>query len=112
MLQGPRQLHPEISPAYAVREPPRSGTLLPRQPPYRPLPSARDAPIVHFSSYAVSGMISLCNVEGRDRESNDGNTMVHLDIYQYRESIMATQLTDIVESSQAERLATGFVFTE
>ena len=25
---------------------------------------------------------------------------------------MATQLTDIVESSQAERLATGFVFTE
>src|SRR5262245_21661546 len=42
----------------------------------------------------------------------DGNTMVDLDIYQYRESIMATQLTDIVESSQAERLATGFVFTE
>ena len=38
--------------------------------------------------------------------------MVALDIYQYRESIMATQLTDIVESSQAERLATGFVFTE
>src|SRR5262245_66219159 len=29
-----------------------------------------------------------------------------------RESIMATQLTDIVESSQAERVATGFVFTE
>jgi hypothetical protein len=25
---------------------------------------------------------------------------------------MAIQLTDIVESSQAERLATGFVFTE
>ena len=25
---------------------------------------------------------------------------------------MATQLTSIVESSQAERLATGFVFTE
>jgi len=38
--------------------------------------------------------------------------MVALDIYQYRESIMATQLTDIVESSQAERVATGFVFTE
>ena len=25
---------------------------------------------------------------------------------------MATQLTDIMESSQADRLATGFVFTE
>ena len=25
---------------------------------------------------------------------------------------MATQLTDIVESAQPERLATGFVFTE
>jgi sugar lactone lactonase YvrE len=31
---------------------------------------------------------------------------------QNREKIMATQLTDIVESSEAERLATGFVFTE
>ena len=49
---------------------------------------------------------------GRERESNDGNTMLALDIYQCRESIMATQLTDIVESSQAERLASGFVFTE
>jgi gluconolactonase len=29
-----------------------------------------------------------------------------------REVMMATQLTSIVESSQAERLATGFVFTE
>ena len=57
-------------------------------------------------------MMSLYNVEGRERESNDGNTMVDLDVHQYRESIMATQLTDIVESSQAERLATGFVFTE
>ena len=57
-------------------------------------------------------MMSLWNAEGHARESNDGNTMVDLDIYQYRESIMATQLTDIVESSQAERLATGFVFTE
>ena len=56
--------------------------------------------------------MSLWNAEGRERESNDGNTMVDLDIHQYRESIMATQLTDIVESSQAERLATGFVFTE
>jgi gluconolactonase len=26
--------------------------------------------------------------------------------------MMATQLTNLVESSQAERLATGFVFTE
>ena len=68
--------------------------------------------MVHFRSYAVSGMMSLWNAEGRERESNDGNTMVALDIYQYRESIMATQLTDIVESSPAERLATGFVFTE
>ena len=67
---------------------------------------------MHFRSYAVSGMMSLCNAEGRGRESNDDNTIVGLDIYQYRESIMATQLTDIVESSQAERVATGFVFTE
>src|SRR6266436_7126903 len=65
----------------------------------------RDAPIIHFRSQAVSGMMSLCNAEGRERESNDGNTMVDLDTYQHRESTMATQLTDIVESSQAERLA-------
>ncbi len=30
----------------------------------------------------------------------------------HREDMMATQLTDIVESPQPERLATGFVFTE
>ncbi len=57
-------------------------------------------------------MIFLYNAEGRERESNDGNTIVDVNIHQYRGSIMATQLTDIVESSQAELLATGFVFTE
>ena len=57
-------------------------------------------------------MIFLWSAEGRERERDDGNIMVDLAIHQYGESIMATQLTDIVESSQPERLATGFVFTE
>src|SRR5262249_60107382 len=93
-------------------EQPRSGSLVLHQHSYGTWPIARDAPIVHFRSYAVSGMMSLWNAEGHERESNDGNTMVGLNIYQYKESIMAVQLTDIVESSQAERLAAGFVFTE
>jgi gluconolactonase len=37
---------------------------------------------------------------------------IQSDADQRQEDMMATQLTDIVESSQAERLATGFVFTE
>src|SRR5438309_8714666 len=55
--------------ACTAREQPCSGSLVLRQHPYGPLPIARDAPIVHFRSYAVSGMISLCNAEGRERES-------------------------------------------
>src|SRR5262245_647637 len=39
-----------------------------------PLPIERDAPIVHFRSHAVSGMMPLWNAEGHERESNDGNT--------------------------------------
>jgi nicotinamide-nucleotide amidase len=45
-------------------------------------------------------MISLCNAKYGERESNN------------KEGMIDTQLTSIVESSQAERVATGFVFTE
>src|SRR2546428_12534425 len=45
-------------------------------------------------------MMSLCNTECGERECEN------------RGDMMDTQLGNIVESAQAERLATGFVFTE
>jgi hypothetical protein len=55
-------------------------------------------------------MMSLGKVEERTSAMREHS--VGLDTQQHRESLMPTQLADIVESSQAERLATGFVFTE